>query len=123
MDDDAMEPHEMDSVLNEAGMSVGQSAWITTRSGSYSMMEKEGSGDVFTDRATGVVEKKEDDDGREENPSHWVGRLVLRLKTFVRSTWMEVQCIWVVLLFLRRVWIEGRRGLIIRSGATLQKRD
>jgi hypothetical protein len=123
MDDDTMEQHEMDSVLNEAGMSASQSAWITTRSGSYSMMEKESSGDVFTDRAAGVVEKKEDDDEREGNPSHWVGRLVWRLKTFVRSTWMEVQCIWVVLLFLRRVWIEGRRGLIIRSGATLQKRD
>lgn len=83
------------------------SSWMTTRSGYYSLLEKVPSSPIgrpTTDEATPA-------------PTSWLGKLFHRIKRCIHTTWLEVQFMWTVLIFLRKVWFEGRRGMILRSKA------
>jgi hypothetical protein len=126
MDDETLEEQEAGAVLHEAGAET-RDRWTTTRSGRYSMLEKENG--VRFDYPP--APKARDEDHKKttapiENapPSGWwFSRLFNRIKRFYQSSWIEIQFIWIVLIFLRRVWIEGRQGLILRSKMKAKKAE
>lgn len=111
-----MDEQESETILHEAGGGNRDEDWKTTRLGRYSLLEK---------NDTAYLASPEHDEGRRNEPTtaqdepspsgSWFGRIFQRMKRFYQSTWLEIQFIWVVLIFLRRVWIEGRQGLVLRS--------
>jgi hypothetical protein len=123
-EDETLEEQEIEAVLHEAearaGATVGQDHWRTTRSGRYSLLEKDQPvysltpGQEVDGMRDTTTETTTTPDG--SNPTgSFLGRIFQRIKRFYQSTWLEIQFIWVVLIFLRRVWIEGRQGLVLRS--------
>lgn len=116
MEDETMDEQESETILHEAGGGNRDEDWKTTRLGRYSLLEK---------NDTAYLASPEHDEGRRNEPTtaqdepspsgSWFGRIFQRMKRFYQSTWLEIQFIWVVLIFLRRVWIEGRQGLVLRS--------
>jgi len=121
-----LEEQEAEAVLHEAG-SEARSRWKSTRSGGYSMLEKE-NGVNFDYHPAPKTEGEEDRKTvapTETTPPSgwWFSKLFHRIKRFYQSSWIEIQFIWIVLIFLRRVWIEGRQGLILRSKMKAKKAE
>jgi len=126
MDDETLEEQEAEAVLHEAGLET-RDTWKTTRSGRYSLLEKE-HGVRFdyppASNARGEDHKKTAAPTGTTPPSGWwFSRLFNRIKRIYQSSWIEIQFIWIVLIFLRRVWIEGRQGLILRSKMKAKKAE
>ncbi|KAH8078225.1 hypothetical protein HD553DRAFT_346121 [Filobasidium floriforme] len=122
-EDETLEEQEIEAVLHEAEARAeaagGQDHWRTTRSGRYSLLEKDQRVYSFTSgqEVDGIRDTTTETTTPDSpNPTgSFLGRIFQRIKRFYQSTWLEIQFIWVVLIFLRRVWIEGRQGLVLRS--------
>lgn len=85
--------------------------WTTEKTGDYTMLSRTRS------RSPSTPPNQPSTSPNPISPSggSWLSKLYHRLTSLVKATWLEIQFAWVVVVFLRRVWVEGRRGVILRA--------